>query len=146
MNLPLLPQYNGKNFEFWYVRMMTYLRLVDNYLNLHDQERDTLPLHIIQQALDDSMLHKVAATTSLKEVCSILETKYSERGSNNLLNVATLEEASVSKAETTKEQNEGEYVSKEELPEEHNEGASLSEAELLKEQKEEAFVLEAELP
>jgi hypothetical protein len=54
--------------------MNTYLCLVDCYHNIHDQERDVLALNIIQQALDDSMLHKVATTTSLKEVWSILET------------------------------------------------------------------------
>jgi hypothetical protein len=129
MNLPLPPQYNGKNFECWSVRMNVFLCLVDCYHNLHDQERDALALQIIQQALDDSMLHKVATTTSLKEVWSILETEYSERGSNNLLNVSTLEEASVSEAELPEENNEGASVCEAELPEEEKKGASVCEAE-----------------
>lgn len=126
--------------------MNTSLRLVDGYHNLHDQERDALELQIIQQALDGSMLHKVATTTSLKEVWSILETKYSERGRNNLSNVSTLEEAFVSEEELPKEHNEGASVSEAELPEEQKEEASVSEAELLEEKNEGAFLFEAELP
>jgi hypothetical protein len=59
MNLPLPPEYNGKNFECWSIRMKVFLCLVDYYHNIHDQERATLALQIIQQALDESMLHKV---------------------------------------------------------------------------------------
>jgi hypothetical protein len=75
------------------------------------------------------MLHKVGASTSLKEVWSILETKYSERGRNNLLNVATLEEASVFEVELPEEQNEGAYVPEAELPEKEKKGASVCEEE-----------------
>ena len=49
-----------------------------------------------------------------------METDSSGRGSNNLLNVATLEEA---------------LASKEELPEENNEGQSVCEAKLPEEEK-----------
>jgi len=73
------------------------------------------------------MLHKVAAT-SLKEVWSIMETEYSERGSNNLSNVSILEEASMSKAKLPEEQNEGAFVSQVELLEEKKKGASMCEA------------------
>ena len=45
-----------------------FLCLVGCYHNLHDEERDALALHLIQQDLDGSMLHKVATTISLKEV------------------------------------------------------------------------------
>ena len=45
------------------------------------------------------MLHKVATTISLKEVWNILQTEYSERERNNLSNVSTLEEESMSEAE-----------------------------------------------
>ena len=44
MNLPLQPQYNGKNFGCWSVRMNDFLCLVDYYHNLHDQGRDALAL------------------------------------------------------------------------------------------------------
>jgi hypothetical protein len=129
MNLPLPPQYKGKNFEFWSLIMNAYLSLVDCYHNLHDQERDTLSLQVIQQALDDNMLNKVATTISLKEVWSIMETESNGRGSNNLLNVSTLEEGSVSKAELPEEKNEGAFVCEEEIPEEDKKGASVYEAE-----------------
>jgi hypothetical protein len=86
------------------------------------------------------MLHKVVATTYLKEFWSILETKYSERGSNNFLNVSTQEEASMFEENLREETNEEASLSQVELPEETNEDTSMSEVELLKEKNEEKYL------
>jgi hypothetical protein len=66
MNLLLSPQYNGDNLECCFIRMNSFLFLLDCYHSLHDQERDAVALQHIQQASDDIMLHKVAKTTYLK--------------------------------------------------------------------------------
>lgn len=80
MHLSPAPQYSRKKVGICSIRMQSYLCFLDSSIELYDEANENLTLYFIQQALENILLHKVATTTTLMEVWSILETKYSERG------------------------------------------------------------------
>ena len=62
--------------------MQSYLCFVNSSNELEDEANEALTLYLIQQALDNSLLHQVVVPTTSNEAWSILEIKYIERGSN----------------------------------------------------------------
>ena len=63
--------------------MRVYLWYVDKHIHMNDEARDALALHLIQQVLDEIMLHRVELAMTSKEAWSIFEEECSERGSRD---------------------------------------------------------------
>lgn len=83
VDLPSPPQFNGTNFAMWTSRMKVYLRYVDTHVELNDEAKDALALHLIQLAVDDRLMQMITATKTSKEAWCILEEECSERGSSH---------------------------------------------------------------
>ena len=81
MDLPPPPQFNGTNFSMWTSRVRVYLRYVDTHVDMNDEAKDALALHLIQRAVDDRLMQKIAVVKTSKEALKILEAQFSERGS-----------------------------------------------------------------
>lgn len=83
VDLPSPPQFNGTNFAMWTSRMKVYLRYVDTHVELNDEAKDALALHLIQLAVDDRLMQMITAANTSKEAWCILEEECSERGSSH---------------------------------------------------------------
>lgn len=83
VDLPSPPQFNGMNFAMWTSRMRVYLRYVDTHVELNDEAKDTLALHLIQLAVDERLMQMITAAKTSKEAWCILEEECSERGSSH---------------------------------------------------------------
>lgn len=83
VDLPSPPQFNGMNFDIWTSRMRVYLRYVDTHVELNDEAKDALALHLIQLAVDDKLMQMITAAKTSKEAWCILEEECSERGSSH---------------------------------------------------------------
>lgn len=95
------PHFSGKNYEFWAIKMRSFLRAEDLWCLVQNEcvhpldleafealtedqkiQKHELALRLIQQAVDESIFHKIAVAKTSKEAWRILEEEFSERGSN----------------------------------------------------------------
>lgn len=83
MNLPLVPRFTDKKIDLWSIAMQTILRyngleywIKKGFDDPYDNAKDALMLYLIQQALDDNILHVVVATNMTKEACESLKMQF----------------------------------------------------------------------
>ena len=69
--------FSGKNFGIWSIRMQSYLCFADSFNDLEDEAKEALTIYLIQQVLDNNLLHKVAVATTSNEAWCIMEIEYS---------------------------------------------------------------------
>lgn len=76
----------GKNFDFWVVKMLIFLRgkeLIEyRFNNPYDEVCDALVFDFIKQAVDDKFLCKVAKAIASKEAWKILEAEFGTKKSD----------------------------------------------------------------